>query len=88
MTSRIIIGYESFLNKSFWPIDETLKEISLSRPGSNDDEGILHTSQNSKTRATQSNIILYHAETTFLGGVFSLCWWYSQCSFRLAAKPE
>ena len=39
-------------NSSIWPIDKTLLDATTpgqSEPGSNDNEGVLHISQSSKT---------------------------------------
>ena len=49
------IKYESFLNRSIWPKDWNQKGIttsSQSGPGSNDNEGVLHTFQILRTRAS------------------------------------
>ena len=57
------IEYKHFLKKSFLPIDETLtgpSNLSQSGPGSNGNEGVLHTPQSSRNGASPSIVVKCH----------------------------
>ena len=58
MPSSIPIEYKQFSNRFIWPSDVTLKGTTISSKkelGSNDNEGIFHTDQSSKTGASLSD---------------------------------
>ena len=61
-----------FSSRSLWPLDGTLKGTitpGQSGPGSNSNEGVLHTTKNSRAEASQPDAINYRTQDTlFFGG--------------------
>ena len=84
MASSIPIKYKSFLNRSIWPIYETLTGTTTSGqsgPGSNGNEGVFHTTQISRTGVSPSDVVWCYTQEPlpfFVGGVLLLCRVYSQ----------
>ena len=67
--------YKKLLNISIWPINGTLKGSTMrdqSGPKSNDNEGVLHTPQNSWAGASPSDSRVLYPEHSFVVSITPL----------------
>ena len=62
--------------------------MGQSGPGSNDNEGVLHTSEISRTRISSLDAVQHHIQDTTFGGGLLICRGYSQRILSLADKSR